>query len=112
VSEDSASLLPSELSNHKENVSLSFPDTRFHEFFDLYEFVKGGVGSKRPVPSRGIRNTSWKNLFQLAKSAEQLEKVVELFPRWREMQRSFDMKDSEIFVRAYLSSRILAVFSS
>jgi len=38
-------------------------------------------------------------LFRLAKSAEQLEQVVELFPGWRELRKSFDEKDSEIFVR-------------
>lgn len=81
------------------------PYRRFLDFPDFYEFVKGGVGSKRAVPSRGIRNSSWKILFQLAKTAEQLEQVVELLPKWREMQRSFDMKDSEIFVRAYYHSK-------
>jgi hypothetical protein len=37
----------------------------------------------------------------LAETATQLEVVAEMFPKWREMQRSFSAKDSELFVRAY-----------
>lgn len=105
---DSATSLQSENSDLDEVPAIKAPkdpNFRFKHFPDVYEFVKGGVGSKRAVPSRGIRNSSWKILFQLAKTPKELEQVVELLPKWREMHRSFDMKDSEIFTRAYFASQ-------
>ncbi|KIM86930.1 hypothetical protein PILCRDRAFT_815384 [Piloderma croceum F 1598] len=71
------------------------------DFNSLIEFVQGGIGSssKRAVPSRGIRSASWSQMFLLVRTAEELEQVAEMFPKWREMQRSFRATDSELFVR-------------
>ena len=84
---------------------LELPPSRLVRFNALIEFVQGGLGakSKRAVPSRGIRSTSWNKLFMFAETAGQLEKVAEMFPKWRDMQRSFSIKASELFVRAYNS---------
>jgi hypothetical protein len=38
-------------------------------------------------------------MSMLARTSEQLEQVAEMFPKWREMQRSFRTTDSELFVR-------------
>ena len=38
----------------------------------------------------------------LAQTSTQLELVVEMLPRWREMQRSFRRTDAEVFVRTYI----------
>jgi hypothetical protein len=77
--------------------------TRSERFDALFEFVEGGLGLpyKRAVPSRGIRNAFWNRLFTLAETQEHLERVVELFPKWREMDRSFRPRHAEMFVRAY-----------
>lgn len=86
-------------------------NTRLERFTELYEFVQGGIGAKRAFPSRGIRSTSWKNLIQLSTTAAQLEKVAEMFPKWREMQRSFDEQDSELFIRAYSTHPTLTLLT-
>jgi len=72
------------------------PLDRFNE---LFEFVKGGIGSKRAVPSRGIRKTSWTRLFMLAQTPLQLEMVTDILPRWRERERTFRNIDAEVFAR-------------
>jgi hypothetical protein len=38
-------------------------------------------------------------MFLMARTAEDLEQVAEMFPKWREMQRTFKSKVTELFVR-------------
>ena len=37
--------------------------------------------------------------MQMASSREELERLADLFPKWRESKKSFDEHDSELFVR-------------
>ncbi|KZP20975.1 hypothetical protein FIBSPDRAFT_673103, partial [Athelia psychrophila] len=46
-----------------------------------------------------VRKGTWMQLLQLAESPAQMERVVETFPRWRAMRKSFDKADSELFMR-------------
>jgi len=40
----------------------------------------------------------------LAKTPSDMESIVEMLPKWREMQRSLREIDAELFARAYISS--------
>ncbi|KAI0325054.1 hypothetical protein GY45DRAFT_1261603 [Cubamyces sp. BRFM 1775] len=54
----------------------------------MYQFVKGCIADKTE-PARQVRTAAWHHLFSLATTPEQLERVTELFPKWRDARRTF-----------------------
>ncbi|KAH9922635.1 uncharacterized protein B0H18DRAFT_879217, partial [Fomitopsis serialis] len=48
-----------------------------------------------------VRNSAWQHLFGLATTREQMEAVVQLFPKWRDSKprRSFNIQNAELFAR-------------
>ena len=75
----------------------------YHDLFkQLYNFAKGRLGSKCVVPSQGIWSMSWNRLFMLAKMPSDMELVVEILSKWREMQRLFKEMDAELFTHPWI----------
>ncbi|KAH9933273.1 hypothetical protein B0H21DRAFT_825823 [Amylocystis lapponica] len=75
------------------------PEERLARFQQLHKFVADRVGQKPSSQSPQVRNAAWQHLFGLATTKEQMEQVVELFPRWRDSRRQFNAKNAEMFVR-------------
>ncbi|KAI0643067.1 hypothetical protein C8Q79DRAFT_1002811 [Trametes meyenii] len=72
--------------------NLSVPAPRDYDrnarFEEIYQFVNGVLADKTE-PSRQVRSAAWHHLFSLASTPEQLERVTELLPKWRDARRSF-----------------------
>lgn len=68
---------------------------RPERFEAVFKYLEDGLTAQREV-----RKGTWMQLLQLAESPAQMERVVETFPRWRAMRKSFDKADSELFMRA------------
>ncbi|TCD64021.1 hypothetical protein EIP91_004655 [Steccherinum ochraceum] len=89
-----------EESSHEKSTSkkLSYQD-RVARFNTLYQFMAERI-AKEPVKSPlQVRNTAWTHLFGLATSKQQMEKLVKLFPLWRDSGRPWTPQIAENFVR-------------
>ena len=75
------------------------PAERTARFNELFGFVSARIGLK-PVPKtpEQVRNSAWGHLFELATTRAQLERVAELFPRWRDSRRVFGEQTVKNFV--------------
>jgi len=75
------------------------PAERTTRFNELFEFVSSRIGLK-PVAKtpEQVRNSAWGHLFDLATTRAQLERVAELFPRWRDSRRQFHEQTAKNFV--------------
>ena len=75
------------------------PAERTIRFNELYDFVSGRIGLK-PVAKtpEQVRDSAWGHLFDLATTRAQLERVAELFPRWRDSRREFGEQTVKNFV--------------
>ena len=75
------------------------PAERTTRFNELFEFVSSRIGLK-PVAKtpEQVRNSAWGHLFDLATTRAQLERVAELFPRWRDSRREFNEQTAKNFV--------------
>lgn len=74
---------------------------RLRRFNDTLQFVGLRVGRDRKEKLPHIRNTAWQELFQLATTRQQMEAVVNLFPKWRDTKpgRVFNVQNTELFTR-------------
>jgi len=79
------------------------PEQRLERFDNLYQFLSDRIGLNPPAKARNdprqVRKTAWQHLFSLATTAEQLESVTELFPKWRDARQEFTPKIAEAFIR-------------
>lgn len=70
----------------------SLPSPRQYDrnarFDQLYNFARACLVTKSET-KRQVRSSIWNHLFQLASTPEHLDRVAELFPAWRDAQRSF-----------------------
>ena len=78
------------------------PEKRQERFDQLFDFIAPRLGRRPAVKTPQVRQSAWTHLFGLATTAGQLEKVVALFPRWRDSNRVFDAQHAEQFVRGCL----------
>ena len=75
------------------------PVERTARFNELFEFVSGRIGLKPTAKTpEQVRNSAWGHLFDLATTRTQLERVVELFPRWRDSRREFEEQTVKNFI--------------
>ncbi|KAI0077608.1 hypothetical protein K474DRAFT_1661542 [Panus rudis PR-1116 ss-1] len=89
----------SESSNAPTRPRLS-PEERSRRFNRLLKYVGDRIGQKPAVrDALQVRKTEWQHLFGLATTKEQLERVAELFPKWRDSRREFTPRICEAFVR-------------
>jgi hypothetical protein len=66
------------------------PAERAERFDALLQHVEARIGAQPAVKDAlQIRKTAWSRLIELATTKEQLEGVVALMPKWREMGRDF-----------------------
>jgi hypothetical protein len=82
----------------KANRHIEKLSNRVTRFNDLYSFVTLHIGRRPAMKDAQVRNSAWSQLFELAASQEQLEKVVELMPKWQDGRREFNRNNSELFV--------------
>ncbi|KZT28668.1 hypothetical protein NEOLEDRAFT_1239224 [Neolentinus lepideus HHB14362 ss-1] len=77
------------------------PEERLKRFDELLAYVSDHVGKNPPAGKfpEQIRNSAWVHLFGLAKTPEQIQRIVELFPRWVEGDRTFSSRIAEAFIR-------------
>ena len=74
---------------------------RLQRFNEKLQFVGLRIGRDRKEKLPQIRNAAWQELFQLATTREQMEAVVNLFPKWRDTKpgRVFNVQNAELFTR-------------
>ena len=77
------------------------PDVRLERFNRIAEFVAPRLGRKPAVKKPEVRNSAWVHLVGLSTTEEQLEKVANMFPGWKESGHQFDPQFSELFVRKF-----------
>lgn len=94
--------LPSETPTHQPKKKRLSPEKRLERFNKLSEFVAPRLGRRPDVAAPLVRNSAWVNLVGLAANEEQLSKVVDMLPGWKESGRQFDEAFSELFVRESL----------
>ena len=73
--------------------------SREQQLHKLVQFVTERTGRKRVNPAGQVRQSAWLRLFQLASKSEHLERVAELFPRWRDSGKTFKPVHAEMFAR-------------
>lgn len=89
---------------HTKTAKKLSPEARLERFNQIVEFVTPRLGRKPAVKTPGIRKSAWVHLVGLATTEEQLEKVADMFPGWKDLGNEFDPRFSELFVRKYLST--------
>ena len=81
------------------------PTERTTRFNELFEFVSVRIGLKPATKTpEQVRNSAWGHLFDLATTRTQLERVTELFPRWRDSRREFNEQTVKNFVSEWCGS--------
>ena len=94
-----AASTPTELQNAVSSRRRLDPAERTVRFDELFEFVSSRIGLK-PVATtpEQVRNSAWGHLFDLATTRTQLERVAQLFPRWRDSRRVFNEQTVKNFI--------------
>ncbi|KIJ63868.1 hypothetical protein HYDPIDRAFT_29213 [Hydnomerulius pinastri MD-312] len=91
---------PKAKKSRRTTSSLSSSSGRRERQFDtLLQFVSDRSGRVKVVKAGQVSPAAWSRLFQLAKSAEQLGAVVEIFPQWRDSGKSFSSLTAEKFIQ-------------
>ncbi|KAF8233095.1 hypothetical protein L208DRAFT_908450 [Tricholoma matsutake] len=75
------------------------PEVRVERFNQIVDFVTPHLGRKPAVNIPKVRKSAWVHLVGLATTEEQLEKVANMFPGWKDSGHEFDPQFSELFVR-------------
>ncbi|KAF5383060.1 hypothetical protein D9615_004823 [Tricholomella constricta] len=73
--------------------------SRVARFNQICEFITPRLGRKPVVKMPMVRRSAWVQLVQLATTEEQLTKITDMFPGWKESGNQFDAAFSEFFVR-------------
>ena len=80
------------------------PVERTTRFNELFEFVSSRIGLKPTAKTpEQVRDSAWGHLFDLATTRAQLERVTELFPRWRDSRREFNEQTVKNFISEWFS---------
>ncbi|KAJ8506904.1 hypothetical protein ONZ45_g10645 [Pleurotus djamor] len=74
-------------------------EARLDKFNQLFAFVSPRLGRKPEVVEPKVRKSSWVHLVQLATTQDQLETVVELFPKWKDMGSGFGETFGDLLAR-------------
>ncbi|THH31419.1 hypothetical protein EUX98_g2758 [Antrodiella citrinella] len=82
-----------------ETASKAASDERLARFNKLYQFVAERI-DKEPIKTPiQVRSSAWTHLLGLANTKHQLERVVQLFPLWRDAGKAWTPQIAEDFVR-------------
>ncbi|KAJ7597270.1 hypothetical protein C8J56DRAFT_851366 [Mycena floridula] len=74
------------------------PEARLRRFQNLYAFAIPRLG-RRPEIKLPMKYTTWNLLISMANNEEQLEKIVDLFPKYKDGGKQLTPQASELFVR-------------
>lgn len=77
------------------------PEERLSQFNRNLEFLAPRIGRRPALKLPLVRKSTWVQLIQLATTEEQMVKVVDLLPGWKEAGKQFDAKFSDPFVREF-----------
>ncbi|KAI9064658.1 hypothetical protein FKP32DRAFT_1757257 [Trametes sanguinea] len=83
---------------HNPSVPAPREYDRNARFDEIYQFMKSCIADKTEHV-RQVRTAAWHHLFSLATTPEQLERVADLFPKWRDAKRTFRPATPEKFAR-------------
>lgn len=89
-------LFSADVKSPTHNNSVTSREQQFHK---LVQFVTERTGRRRVNPAGQVRQSAWLRLFQLASKPEHLERVSEMFPRWRDSGKTFKPAHAEMFAR-------------
>jgi hypothetical protein len=88
------------------------PEEQLAQFDQLFEDVSQKIGRRTQTKSPALRNSVWIHLFRLATTPEQLRKVAEIFPQWRESRREFNTHHAEMFAcKSFARARTIGLKS-
>lgn len=74
------------------------PEERLERFDNLFKETVKHLGRK-PSVKVPMRLSNWVNLIGLATTEQQLEKISELFPGWKDRGQELKAQTSELFIR-------------
>lgn len=75
-------------------------EERLARFNNLYQLLSERIGKTPIKTATQVRKSAWTHLFGLARSQQQMEKLVKLFPQWRDSGREWSPQLVENFTRA------------
>lgn len=79
---------------------------RLERLNKLLSFVERRIGRKPAVETPLVRKRSWLTMLDLAANEEEMKRVVELFPKYKESESEFPDCFAEAFVREFLLFRV------
>jgi hypothetical protein len=97
----SSTILAAEKQDHSTQRKKLSSEARLERFNQIVDFVTTRLGRKPAVKMPEVRKSAWVHLVGLSTTVEQLEKVANMFPGWKESGHQFDPQFSELFVRKY-----------
>ena len=83
---------------HNPSVSAPGYIDRNVRFQEVFGFLESCILTKTEKV-RQVRSTSWQHLFNLATTREQMERVVDLMPMWRDARRVWLTSTATMFAR-------------
>ena len=87
------------------------PEVKLERFNRIVEFVTPRLGRKPAVKTPEVRKSAWVHLVGLSTTEEQLEKVTNMFPGWKESGHQFDPRFSELFIRKFFPAPSVPKFN-
>jgi hypothetical protein len=98
--EQPSSSLPSEEKVGKRRKRRALPPAvRLERFNNLLSFMEPRIGRNPSAPLPLVRKRSWLTLLDLAANNEQMQKIVDLFPTYRNGKGAFPESFSDDFTR-------------
>jgi len=77
------------------------PEQRLQRYDELFAFVQDRIGKRPKVPHPPMRFSVWSQLFQLASTSEQLERIAGCFSQWKDTGHELSPQQVQDFVRKY-----------
>jgi hypothetical protein len=68
-------------------------------FNSIRERLTNLTGRPKAIKGPQARGSAWTHLIALATTPEQLQQVVDMFPRWRDTKRSFKPHVGNLLIR-------------
>ena len=84
--------------NRRISVYARDADHKVHLFNQNTEFMKPRLGHKPDICHPAIRKATWIRTLALCQTEEQLRKVMQMIPLWRDMGLKFDSTFSHAFI--------------
>ena len=89
---------PTQIPPHNPSVPASATFDSSARFEEMYAFLHACIVTKSEK-ARQPRTSIWGHLLGLAETPEHLERVTELFPKWRDARKTFTTNHATHFAR-------------